>query len=468
MARKALELRQFLEAENYVNKFNASSDEKTEEFFEIKFNLSLHLDSPSLNDDLNLYLHYLNVQKKYSKIIELVSNHLSKKILNHSFLYHYLVESLFMSGRQAEAASVARQHIEFLVIKKIYHKWQIEIERYQKFFKNYMFFKVMALQAYIATDDVINAEKKWHEIIEIIEKRYTKIEDIKEVEKKEIISRCHELVSQIEGSGINISILTHKALLVLKKYHASDLASSDWKKLVELIVYDASWFNLKLALELSLEREEEIFSETYKLMKKKKGFDLIKLTRFDKKLKEKLITKRLVNSDVEVIKLSESDLALGEVKSLKDEEVSLYEGKDEELYVVEKDLIKSLAFQEMDEKSILDLVTTFIQLEFYHVAKFLIKRSSEMKLTEINIRKIEYLKIIISTMLNDYHLALAELSEILGRNDILLDEYAELKYLEAAIYEKIGDNKNALRSYLEVKKINPEYRRLRERMQSFA
>ncbi|MCE3011838.1 MAG: hypothetical protein LW878_02120 [Proteobacteria bacterium] len=354
-----------------------------------------------------------------------------------------------------------------MVSKKLYHHWQMEIERYQSYFKNYLFFQVMALQLLVATDDITSADKKWHEIVGLVEKKFNKLEDTKDVEKRELIARCNELMSQIEVNGIDASLLSHKSHLILKKYETSTMASGDWKKLVELVVYEASWFHLKLVLDLSLDRSEEVFTETLRLMKKKKGFNLIKLTRFDKKLKDRLIGKRAVSIPEEASGLSADDLRLEEPKYVKDI-INTIADESEELRSVEDDMIKNIAFQEMDEKSILDLITTFIQFDFFRVAKFLIKRSKEIQLTKLNHRKIDYLKIIVSTRMGDYHLALAELSELIGQEDVQLDEYTELRYLEAALFEQVGDIEKALRSYHEVKKVDPDYRRLKERMQKIA
>jgi hypothetical protein len=468
MARKALEVRQFLEAENYLSKYNSATDEQSDDYYEVKFNLSLQLANTSLNEDFSNYLCRLNLQKQYTKIIELITQQVSStKLPKQSYLYHYLVESLFQSGKQAEAASTAREHIEFLVSKKLYHHWQMEIERYQSYFKNYLFFQVMALQLLVATDDITSADKKWHEIVGLVEKKFNKLEDTKDVEKRELIARCNELMSQIEVNGIDASLLSHKSHLILKKYETSTMASGDWKKLVELVVYEASWFHLKLVLDLSLDRSEEVFTETLRLMKKKKGFNLIKLTRFDKKLKDRLIGKRAVSIPEEASGLSADDLRLEEPKYVKDI-INTIADESEELRSVEDDMIKNIAFQEMDEKSILDLITTFIQFDFFRVAKFLIKRSKEIQLTKLNHRKIDYLKIIVSTRMGDYHLALAELSELIGQEDVQLDEYTELRYLEAALFEQVGDIEKALRSYHEVKKVDPDYRRLKERMQKIA
>ncbi len=468
MARKALELRQFLEAENYLSKYNSATDEQSDDYYEVKFNLSLQLANTSLNEDFSNYLSRLNLQKQYTKIIELINQQVSSsKLPKQSYLYHYLVESLFRSGKQAEAASKAREHIEFLVSKKLYHHWKFEIEKYQSYFKNYLFFHVMALQLSVATDDITSADMKWHEIVGLVEKKFNKLEDTKDVEKRELIARCNELICQIEVNGIEAAMLSHKSHLSFKKYEMSSMAPADWKKLVELVVYDASWFHMKLVLDLSLDRSEDIFTETLRLMKKKKGFNLIKLTRFDKRLKERLIGKRAVSIPEEASGLSAEDLRLDDPKYVQEIKNTIA-NESEELRGVEDDMIKNLAFQEMDEKSILDLITTFIQFEFFRVAKFLIKRSKEIQLTKINLRKIEYLKIIVSARMGDYHLALAELSELIGQEDVQLEEYTELRYLEAALYEQIGENQKALRSYHEVKKVDPDYRRLKERMQKIA
>lgn len=468
MARKALEVRQFLEAENYLSKYNSATNEQSDDYYELKFNLSLELANTSLNEDFSNHLSRLNLQKQYTKIIELITQQVaSTKLSKQSYLFHYLVESLFHSGKHAEAASAAREHIEFLVSKKLYQHWQTEIERYQSYFKNYVFFHVMALQLYIATDDITSADKKWHEIVALVEEKFNKLEDTKNVEKREILARCNELMSQIEVNSINASMLSHKSHLILKKYETSTMASAEWKKLVELVVYDASWFHLKLVLDLSLDRSEEIFTETLRLMKTKKGFNLIKLTRFDKKLKDRLIGKRAVSIPDEASGLSDDDLRLEEPRYVKDI-IKTIANESEELRCVEDDIIKNIAFQEMDEKSILDLITTFIQFEFLRVAKFLIKRSKEIQLTKKDNRKIDYLKIIVSTRMGDFHLALAELSELIGQEEVQLDEYTELRYLEAALFEQIGEKEKALRSYQEVKKVDPDYRRLKERMQNIA
>lgn len=468
LARRALELRQFLEAENYLIKFNSASGEQLDDYYELKFNVSLHLANPRLNEDFYNYLARLNLQKHYLKIIELITQQLSlNQIPKQSYFYHYLVESLFRSGKQAEAASKAREHIEFLVSKKLFHHWHLEIERYQSYFKNYIFFQVMAIQLFIATDDVASADKKWHEVEELIEKKFGKLEDAKDVEKHELMVRCNELVSQMEVSGIDASILTHKAHLCLKKYEGSTLASGDWKKLVELVVYDASWSHLKLVLDLSLEKNEEIFTEALRLMKKKKGFNLIKLTRFDKRLRDKLIGKRAIITKEVGARLSEDDLKLDDVNRV-EEIIKIFADEDDDLRGVENDLIKNLAFQDFEEKSILDLITTFIQFDFFRVAKFLIRRAKDVSLTKVSLRKVEYLKVIVSTRMGDYHLALAELSELIGQEDVLLDEYKELRYLEAALFEQVGERQKALQSYREVEKVDPEYRRLKERMQKIA
>ncbi len=468
LARKALELRQFLEAENYLQKYHSSSDDKSLEYYEIKYSLSLNLESPTYHDDFSNFLTELNSQQAFSKIIEISFGHFdSKKFSTQSYIYHFWVEALYKTGKQAEAASKAREHVEFLVKKKLYHHWNIEIERYQKYFKNYVFFKVMALQLFVIIEDIKNADKKLTEVLDLLEKKYSKIDDIKNLDKSEIVTRCYELILQLEGTGIETALLSHKSYLIQKIFKEIPMIPADWKKMVELIVYETSWVNLKLAMDLSINNSDEIFNESLRLMKRKKGFNLIKLTRHDKSLKNKLISKRATIEVKADDLLTAADLKL-DGNYIHQVFATFSEERDEELIEAEKEMIKRIAFQEIDESVVIDLITTFIQLEFYQVVKFIIKKSSDVQLSSTTRIKVNYLKITTYAKTGELHLALAEILELIGMNNLMLEEYIELRYMQAIIYEQIGDTENAIQSYVEVKKVSPDYRRLKERMNKFA
>ena len=464
LARKALELRQFLEAGTYLKKITSEHQLSYGEYFELKFKVSQHLESDDYHQNLESYLVYLLKEKKFQTINLVCGEHIQSNKPMKSYIYHFKVEALMGLGLISKAAQEAKEHIEFLLSKKLYHKWEMEIENYEKYFNNFIFFKIMSLQILVIFEDLTKVENKWKEIVELIERKFSKLEDIIDLEKIELITRCYEIISQLDGSSFKSVLLNNKALLLIKKYNKSPLHSSDWKKTAELLVLERDWFTLKLCLELSLNRDEEIFLKTLALMKRKKGYSASKLTKYNKELKDKVLVKRFHETEIDKENISELDLKLEELETQVQKRSSPLVENDEEIIEIEKNLIKKLSFEEMSTESIQDLITTFIQLDFFRVVSFLIKRGEQEIQDQSVLRKIKYLKATSCLEQGDYYLALSEVNELLNSKDIILDEYVELRYLEGCLFEKVDNQRSALASFREVERTYPEYRRLQERI----
>ena len=254
----------------------------------------------------------------------------------------------------------------------------------------------------------------------------------------------------------------------IKKFNKSPLNSLEWKKAVELVVFERNWFNLKLCLELSINGDEEIFAECLSLMKKKKGYNAIKLTRQNRELKERILVRRYQEKEKNEDVVSDLDIQLEEREGHRGMRASTLIENDDEIIEIEKNLIKKLSFEELSSESIQDLITTFIQLDFFRVVNFLIKRGEEEINEEKVLRRIKYLKATSCLEQGDYYLALSEITQLLNSKDIVLDEYVELRYLEGCLFEKVDNPRNALASFREVERTYPDYRRLRERILNLA
>ena len=467
LARKALELRQFLEADTYIKKINDEALLGSRDFLELKFLVSKNLKTSDYHQAQENLLSFLKSKQDYQRINELCLAHLESGQKIFSYIYQYQVESLYSLGQISKAALQAKLHIEFLLKNKLYQKWELEVEKYEMYFKNYIFFKLMALQLFIIQEDEKKALEKWRSIVRCIDERFAKLEDVRELSKSEILKRSYEMINQMDGSTSEIAMLSNQALLYTFRNDQNPLEPHEWKKLVELIVHDRSWFNLKLCLNISMKRDSKIFDETIKYMKNLKGFNLIKLTRFDSELKKRVLVKRDQYTSSENPSLSMDDLVLDEPIQT-DRNRYKIKIEDEEIADVEENFIRRFYFEEIAGESYVDLITTFIQLNFYKVASFLIERAEEKELLGKEMRKVKYLKITVSMEQGEFYLALAELSMLLGSKEIELDEYIELRYLEGCLYEKVGDTVNALVSFREVERNSSEYRRLKERIQGLA
>jgi hypothetical protein len=389
--------------------------------------------------------------------------------LQKGIFYELQSSAFFRKGALTQSREFATRHVEHLLAKKLSTHLLGSAKKYEKWFPQSVYFQFIHLQALLVLEDVDSASAQFHAICKTVQRKWAKIEDKTENSKASLLLATAESARELDGLNGEATILTHKALLQSYLVSEKQLVKEDWKKVAELVVHEDSWENLKLALELAiLNGDKPIALAAYTALKRKRGFSFVKLTKHDASLKEWLLTHAGVrpvrSTEIESVEaISADDLRLED--SSHSTQGARWENEDtEELRAVELNAIKQLELHGPGVELLPDLLVAYRTMGFHRVVSWLLQRYSLDEMRGELKRKIQYFKVIHAVDMSEGYLGLALVEEMLGDEQLTMDEYIELKYAQGCLFMGLKRPADARKSFMAVAKVDPTYRQTRERM----
>ena len=472
MGKSALDARQFFEAENHFRKaLKTSSAEQKEE---ILANLSAVVKVTHPEEvwrEITLWVREKAKKKNWRELlIDLADIEADIPLARRAFLHELRAEAFFHLGQYGEARKASSAHLEYLLRKKLIPSLIHFSSRYRERFPHtvlFYFHEVSAASAQHDFKSVLTAVKRLQEMIET---RWHQLEDVTGNSKLILLSELVKTVESLESSNGEGVLLAHYCRLLFLRESKQKLEKDDWKKLTEILIFQQSWRNWKLALELSIiDGDEKLTEELHQRIKAKKGFSFVKFTRHEPSLKTWLLARGhnripgVVDSSMHV-GLSDEDLQLSSELEERSTAQNLagYLLDDEEQYA-EDSALRQIRLNTPPLDMVPDLIVTYEMLGFGRVVDWLIatyQHSEEYPKVQ---KKIRYHSVLRDMKKSDHHHALATLEEMLGDIEITPDELKELKYAQAAIYHALGNKKRSQEIFAEVEAMEPGFRRLRER-----
>ncbi|MBY0516178.1 MAG: hypothetical protein K2P81_04680 [Bacteriovoracaceae bacterium] len=474
LGKAAYEARQFLEADAHFARVDITTQaEVRDHYFLMLVECAKILREESCWREIRKYSDHLFNNKMWKELVEFLQ--LNQKYIpeiNKSFYFEHLSAAAFERGEVHTSKTIAIKELSLLVEKKLTHKLLNQSSLYKQRFPHSLFFQIVFLQACVILENIAEAEKSYIKILEDINRKWIKIDDLAETSKIEILETINNVMSTLDTSNGESVLVNHFCHLQRKLLTTEGIPKEDWKKLIEVIVNDQSFKNLKLCLEVALMTNEvEILNECFSQIKKKKGYSFVKLTRYDSNLKKWALEKggerkHQAEEFNDKVVLSEDDLKLLEPIT-QDEKSDLVSEDDRDEYKsVESNMIKQLELLSPNITQLPDLLVTYKMMGLNRVVGWLLNKFDTQEIDSESYKKIKYFQVIHSLDMGQKHLALAFIEEMLGRKDLTIDEFKELKYVEGSLYLKLGrkaDGKNTLRI---VEEMDPSYRLVRERVAS--
>lgn len=395
--------------------------------------------------------------------------------LHKDFLHALRADAYFHVGELERSRLAAIAHVDLLLKKKVYHRLIEAAQTYEARFPYVLYFMFLEFEAHLALANYEKTNAVIGRIVKSCRRRWPKLEDAEHATKAGLLETLLSALQAEELASGEAVLQAHYLALELCLLTQRTPAKEDWKKALELLVFDDSWTHLKCVLELALMAgEADIAQLVYERIKAKKGYSFVKLTRHDPLLKKWILGAS--EKDVSVAPreplVTAADLQLdpprGEAYGSHALGAPLVDFDDEqEVKAIELNAIKQLELHDISPDLALDLVVTYQTLGFHRVVDWILSRAQTFEgLPQEMQRKFQYLRVIHAIEKNQTYLALAVLEEMLGSPDLSLDEFKELKYAQGNVYLRLGDDASARRCFGEVQKLDPGYRQLAERMTS--
>ena len=471
LGRAAFEARQFAEADTHLKRAElALATQELSALRELQYRCAKILRPETCGREFyavaRLYAEE-NSPDKVLKFFEAENEIISSQ--QKGFFYEIQATANYRKGDLNQSRQFATSHVEHLLKKKLSTHLLTSAKKYEKWFPQSVYFKFIHLQALLLLEDVMSASAQFHTICKTVQRRWAKIEDKTETSKTSLFLAMAESAKTLDGLNGEATILNHRALLQSYLVSEKKLGKDDWKKVAELVVHEDSWGNLKLTLELAILNEEKLIAlEAYAALKRKRGFSFVKLTKHGASFKDWLLTHAgarpvWANGSEAVDKISAEDLKLEGI-SLPAQGAQWVNEDSEELRSIELNAIKQLDFHCPGVELLPDLLVAYRTMGFHRVVSWLLQRHSFEGMRGDLKRKIQYLKVIHAVDMSETYLGLALIEEMLGDEELTIDEYKELKYAQGCLFMNLKRNSEARESFMSVAKVDPVYRQTRERM----
>mgnify|MGYP001027561129 CR=1 FL=1 len=478
LGRVAFEARQFTEAEGHLKRAEPTvTPEEFLELRELQFSCAKILRPETSWVELKVLLSLHAEKDAPDVLLDFLHRHESHFPATQKSLFFELhAQAYFQKGELSRSREYATFHVEYLLTKKLSAHLATVSAKYEAWFPQSFYFSYMHYQAYILHEDVSSATLQLSRLSKLIQRKWAKIEDKKENSKHSVLASVADCTRGLEFTNGESVLLSHRAHLNALLQGPDALQKEDWKKVVELVIHDANWDNLKLCLEIAIKCEaKEIALETYACLKRKRGFSFVKLTRHDSPLKEWLLDNAGVRQsrpggDSPAERISEEDLKLTDSIKDADQGIGLpAENEDsEELKAVEMNAIRQLSLHGPGIELLPDLLVAYRTMGFHRVVNWLLQSFSLEGVGVDLRRKIQYFKVLHAVDMKENYLGLALIEEMLGDVDLAMDEFKELKYAQGCLYMGLARFAEARQSFQSVQKVDPGYRQIRERMSKIA
>lgn len=471
LGKTALEARQFFEAEsNFRRAIKQVSEDKFEEIYEAIYVCAKSIRPDYAWKEFEPWIREKEKKHLWGEILECISIHEEFIPINHCECLHELKVKAYLSlGQISNSKISASSHLEYLLKKKNIPRYIEFSERYKDIFSHTLIFYFHSVMASSLTQDIERVGEKIKTIFHLMNNRWNQLEDVTPTSKSTLLNELCESLEVFDRKNGTAAMLQHYCHLEKLNGSKQELKPEDWKKLVELIIYNPSWRHIKLGLNLAIKsNDEELIKEFHLHLTSKKGFSFVKFTKNDLLMKKWLLSRGHLKEHETLISSSElngydeDQVSYTEAIPEKENEIGIEELNDEEK-VAERNAIKQISLVSPPLDIVPDLIITYKMLGFGKVVDWLIKNYRNCEDYPRIQRKIQYLSVLRDIKLKNYHFALATLEEMLGSKDMNLEELKELRYAQGAIHKSIGNKDLSNQAFLEVEKMHPGYRKLRER-----
>jgi len=460
----AFEARRFLEADaalKMVPKPDSLADQQN--WFELRLECARILRPTTWWHEQQEFLRWLSAHKTAEDLISYFATFVQVHPEQSIQVFHeFLCEAHYQRGEIAKACEHAEEHIAYLLRKRLTPRLLSASQKYSKIFPESMYFNFAHFQALLLTGNGEGALGQLKAVLKAAK-------HLSPSHRASLLSGLEEALSGTDEIAGDKFQLTHLLRLNTVLVRHQEMTKEDWKKVAELIIHDDSWFNLKLAIELAIATgDTELAKSIHDYMKTKRGYSFVKLTREDRYLKAYLLPAKAA-AEAEVSNGWESLPTSAEQVVSVVSDVLLHENvTHDEDKLLELGMIKQLDMLAIHDSQVPDLIMSYRELGFNRVVQWLFNKFEATVRDKKTREKIFYLRVLHALELKEYSLGLSYLSEMLGSSEMDLESYKELKYIESSLYAGLGDTRNAKRSLEAVAKIDPNYRRTRERMSKFA
>jgi hypothetical protein len=459
----AFEARRFVEADAAFKLAPIPSEaSEHHRWLKLKFECARLLRPQTCWQELQLLLRWMQENLRPDQLIEFSQVHAKE---DWKVFHEFLCAAHYQRGEIALAVDHAQKHIAHLLSKRLVPKLLRASQKYEQQFSHEMFFQFGVFQAQLLMGDGNGALTQMRKIIKSAVKEThskTQLADVLDT-----LAETLEGTDEIAGDKFQ---LTH-LLKIHKAMNNPPVSSRDeWKKLAELLIHEDSWAHLKLAIEFSLSQGDfELARRIHEYMRSKRGYSFVKLTRGSRDLKSHLLPNKSETIS-EQVSPWESMPASGEkFEHVDAADYALTESAShDENKLIELGMIKQLDMLQIHDAQVPDLILAYRELGFDRVVNWLFAKFETRVIDQRVKEKIYYLRALQALEMKDYRLGLSYITQLLGGVDVSLEEYKELKYIESSLYSGLGEMRNARLSLEAVARIDPNYRRTRERMSKFA
>lgn len=471
LGQTALEGRQFLEAEAHLRKaIPAAVSDQLVSLYEMLFR-TVHVLRPEDSwREAALWLRCKAEGKQWKELLDDLNGIESHWTESHrDFCLELKAEALFHLGSYGAARTTSANHLEILQKKKLLPRLQYFSVTYRGRFPHTILFYYQEVSAAAQLQDLSATKAALDNFLSAVETRWNQLEDVTEQSREVLFAEVLRALDSFDADNGEANLLGHYLRLVYVREADLSVEKEDWKKAAELIIYEPSWRHWKIALELAIIADDsDLAQDLHKQIRSKRGFSFVKFTKNNSGLKDWMLKHGHDRSGKDEAAnsgelLSEDDLALqGEAPV----DVPRHLGEellDEEERVVEQNAIKQLRLIAPPLAMVPDLIVTYEMLGFSRVVEWLVRSYDNCEDYPRIQKKIRYFSVLHDMKKENYHHALATIELMLGEKEISLDELKELKYAQAAIHHALGDAKKSKSMFAEIERIDPAYRRLRER-----
>lgn len=176
-----------------------------------------------------------------------------------------------------------------------------------------------------------------------------------------------------------------------------------------------------------------------------------------------LVAKKEDGTKLRVKRMSVEDLEKVWSESFQEEIDSSYK-----LSIRARATLNTLSDEEL-KNSYTDLIICFNTMELFEVSLEVFKKINKLLTSRTMDEELEINYLLIKTLIGnkDFFKAYDLVTQINGSTPIMGEKRIEFLYLQGEIARKLGRKKDAVKSYLLVREINPNYRLVRQRLMSF-
>lgn len=427
-----------VEITNHLCDLVSSETVFCEKFYQ--YILDKNILSPKNSFTLEFY-NYLDKSKAYEQIYNLFFSR-ELELCQYNQL-EFLLNSLNEMGRTSDFQLKAKEVTEYLLLNKLYPAFKKFTKRFSDQIDKQNYFLIAELIVNIDLGNITNTVK-------ILEKIY-KI-SLSENQNISLIETTVGILGLSESEDYRISKYKcfFKILISLKK---TTLVSRE--DLTEALLFSEDELSYILVLEAS--NDKSLDRDLLIYLKKNYQVKLNSIPSFFKKVRKYLETELpIVKSKI----LEKDNYEFPEERFEKIKQTKKNIRKNILSYKLEMEeinLIKHFEYDTREELISSDIVISFINLEFYSLAK-------KIALMLPDSTNQAYLLCRIYFNLNEFSECIYTANNCLTNFKLQEDDSVPFEYLKAVSFEQLGDNESATLCFKRIVSINPRFKNAKDKL----